>query len=69
MMIHSLYTHAQIVAKNVKSILVDTGASVDILYWDAFEQLRIAPEALKPDHGRVVSICRDSVNIEGTIKL
>ena len=50
-------------------MLVDTRASVDILYWDAFVQLGLPPAILQPYPGKLVSFSGDEVDVAGVIAL
>ena len=64
-----LVVHLQISTKMVKRILVDTGASVDILSWDAFNQLAISPNMLKPYQGKLITFAGDEVDVAGLVEL
>ena len=64
-----LVIHMQIGTKRVRRVLVDTGSSVDILYWEAFEQLGIFPSTLKPYLGKLVGFSGHEVDVAGTIEL
>ena len=64
-----LVVHAVIATKIVKRIMVDTGASVDILYYDAFAQLDISPAMLQPYAGKLTCFSGNEVDVAGLITL
>ncbi|KAJ3698137.1 hypothetical protein LUZ61_001842 [Rhynchospora tenuis] len=53
----------------VKRILVDTGSSADVLYFDALKQLNLATFPLTPMHTPLVGFAGDRVVPLGTIEL
>ncbi|XP_010243719.1 PREDICTED: uncharacterized protein LOC104587707 [Nelumbo nucifera] len=53
----------------VKRILVDNGSSVDILFYEAFEKMKIAPERLQPTDVPLVGFSNNVVKPEGKITL
>ena len=64
-----LIIHVQVGSKIIKRVLVDTGASVDLMYWDTFEQLGIGRGTLRPFDGRLVGFSSKEIDVEGTIEL
>nr|XP_009400993.1 PREDICTED: uncharacterized protein LOC103985108 [Musa acuminata subsp. malaccensis] len=44
----ALVISARIASAQVRRIMVDTGSSADILYWDAFQKLGLVKENMKP---------------------
>ncbi|KAJ3704748.1 hypothetical protein LUZ61_008453 [Rhynchospora tenuis] len=53
----------------IKRILVDTGSSADVLYFDALKQLNLATFPLTPMHTPLVGFAGDRVVPLGTIEL
>ena len=54
---------------NVHRILVDNGSLVDILYYQAFQKMRLKASDLKPFPNPVYGFTRDSVTPMGVISL
>ena len=54
---------------NVHRIMVDSGSSVDILYFQAFERMGLKVSDLKPSPNLVYSFTGDSVIPLGVISL
>ena len=54
---------------NTKRILVDNGSSVDIIYFPAFQQLRLDPKRLRPFDSPLVSFSGDRVYPRGIVTL
>ena len=54
---------------NVHKILVDNGSFVDILYFQAFEKMRLKVSDLKPSPNLVYGFTGDSVVSLGVISL
>ena len=54
---------------NVHRIMVDSGSSVDILYFQAFERMGLKVSDLKPSPNLVYGFTRDSVVPLGVISL
>ena len=54
---------------NVHRILVDNGSLVDILYYQAFQKMRLKASDLKPFPNPVYGFTRDSVTPMGAISL
>ncbi|KAJ0970928.1 hypothetical protein J5N97_018887 [Dioscorea zingiberensis] len=50
-------------------VLVDTGSSVDIIFWDAFERMKIGPENLKPTKSPLMGFNGSPLQPEGVITL
>ena len=65
----ALVIKAMIANNNVHRILVDNGSSVDILYFQAFERMRLNVSYLKPSPNPVYGLTGDSVNLLGVISL
>ena len=60
---------ATIAKYDVWRILVDSGSSIDILFYDAFSKMNIATDRLRPVSTVLTSFTGDSVGIEGDIIL
>ncbi|XP_065625344.1 uncharacterized protein LOC112037214 [Quercus suber] len=54
---------------NIKRILVDNGSSADIIYFPAFQQLKLDPKRLRPFDSPLVSFSGDKVNPKGIVTL
>ncbi|XP_050277987.1 uncharacterized protein LOC126719481 [Quercus robur] len=54
---------------NTKRILVDNGSSADIIYFPAFQQLRLDPKRLRPFDSPLVSFSGDRVYPRGIVTL
>ncbi|XP_050290249.1 uncharacterized protein LOC126728478 [Quercus robur] len=54
---------------NTKRILVDNGSFVDIIYFPAFQQLRLDPKRLRPFNSPLVSFSGDRVYPRGIVTL
>ena len=54
---------------NTKRILIDNGSSVDIIYFPAFQQLRLDPKRLRPFDSPLVSFSGDRVYPRGIVTL
>lgn len=50
-------------------VLIDTGASVDILYWDAFKNLHLREEDVSPNFGPIKGFGQNRVLVVGKIKI
>ena len=57
----ALVIKAMIANNNVHRMLVDNGSSVDILYYQAFERMRLKVSNLKPSLNPIYSFIGDSV--------
>ena len=64
-----LVIHIQLGTKIVKRVLVDTGASVDILYMDAFEQLGMSLSMLRPYPGKLVTFSGEEIDVAGVFEM
>ena len=49
---------------NTRSILVDNGSSVNIIYLSTFQQLKVDPKRLRPFESPLVSFSGDDVYLE-----
>ena len=65
----ALVIKAMIANNNVHKILVDNGGSVDILYLQAFERIRLKVSDLKPSLNPVYGFTRDSIVLLEVISL
>ena len=54
---------------NTKRILVDNGSSADIIYFPAFQQLKLDEKRLRPFGSPLVSFSGDRVYLKGIITL
>ena len=54
---------------NTKRILIDNGSSADIIYFPAFQQLKLDEKRLQPFGSPLVSFSRDRVYPKGIITL
>nr|XP_023910509.1 uncharacterized protein LOC112022164 [Quercus suber] len=54
---------------NTKRILVDNGSSADIIYFPAFQQLKLDPKRLRPFDSPLVNFSGDRVNPKGIVTL
>ena len=54
---------------NTKRILVDNGSSADIIYFPAFQQLRLDPKRLRPFDSPLISFSGDRVYPRGIVTL
>ncbi|XP_052204060.1 uncharacterized protein LOC127809334 [Diospyros lotus] len=59
-----------IVAKHpVSRILVDSGSSVNLIYWNCFEQMRMSPDRLKRVSSPLYSFTGEAVPVAGSVQL
>ncbi|CAL9135750.1 unnamed protein product [Musa textilis] len=65
----ALVVSARIANAQVKRIMIDTGSSADILYFDAFLKLGLPKEALKPLHTALTGFTGDTVTPQGATTL
>ena len=65
----ALVIKAMIANNNVHRILVDNGSSVDILYYKAFERMRLKVNGLKPSSNPIYIFIGDFVIPLGVISL
>jgi hypothetical protein len=64
-----LVIQVQILNCDVKRVLIDSGSSADIMYWDAFKAMQLAGEQLQPYHGTQVGFTGDQAELMGYITL
>ena len=64
-----LVIHAQLGTKMVKRVLVDTGVSVDIPFYEAFEKRGVASDMLKPHPRKLITFLGEEVEVAGLITL
>jgi hypothetical protein len=64
-----LVIQVQILNCDVKRVLIDSGSSTDIMYWDAFKAMQLAGEQLQPYHGTLVGFTGDQAEVMGYITL
>ncbi|XP_052210357.1 uncharacterized protein LOC127813436 [Diospyros lotus] len=58
------------VAKHpVSRILVDSGSSVNLIYWNCFEQMHISPDRLKRVSSSLYSFTGEAVSVAGSVQL
>ncbi|GAU51615.1 hypothetical protein TSUD_182110 [Trifolium subterraneum] len=60
-----LVIQVQILNCDVKRVLIDTGSSADILYWDAFKAMRLSDKQLNPYFGTLVGFAGEQVDVMG----
>ena len=65
----ALVIKAMIANNNVHRMLVDNGCSIDILYFQAFEMIRLKVSDLKPSPNPVYDFMGDSIIPLGVISL
>ena len=59
-----------IIAKHpIERILVDSGSSVNLLYWNCFEKMHIAHDRLKTVTSPLYSFTREVVLVVGSVQL
>jgi len=64
-----LVIHVQLGSKVVSRVLVDSGSSSDILYWDAFQKLGFEQNNLRPTTCTLVGFGGERVKALGVITL
>jgi hypothetical protein len=64
-----LVIQVQILNCDVKRVLIDSGSSADIMYWDAFKAMQLAGEQLQPYHGTLVGFAGEQAEVMGHITL
>jgi hypothetical protein len=64
-----LVIQVQILNCDVKRVLIDSGSSADIMYWDAFRAMQLAGEQLQPYHDTLVGFTGDQAEMMGYITL
>ncbi|XP_065017249.1 uncharacterized protein LOC135643811 [Musa acuminata AAA Group] len=65
----ALVISARIANAQVKRIMVDTGSSADILYFDAFQKLGLSRDNMKPVSSALTGFTSDSISPLGAITL
>ncbi|XP_065023219.1 uncharacterized protein LOC135649050 [Musa acuminata AAA Group] len=65
----ALVISARVANAQMRRIMVDTGSSADILYFDAFQKLGLARENLSPMHSALTGFTGDSISPLGAITL
>ncbi|XP_064947796.1 uncharacterized protein LOC135598185 [Musa acuminata AAA Group] len=65
----ALVISARIANAQVRRVMVDTGSSADILYFDAFQKLGLAKESLRPVGSALTGFTGDSISPLGAITL
>ncbi|GAU44770.1 hypothetical protein TSUD_138820 [Trifolium subterraneum] len=64
-----LVIQVQILNCDVKRVLIDSGSSADILYWDAYKAMRLSDEQLNPYSDTLVEFAGEQVDVMGHITL
>ncbi|GAU32939.1 hypothetical protein TSUD_153560 [Trifolium subterraneum] len=64
-----LVIQVQILNCDVKRVLIDSGSSADIMYWEAFKAMQLASEQLRPYHDTLVGFTGDQAEVMGHITL
>ncbi|GAU41237.1 hypothetical protein TSUD_280360 [Trifolium subterraneum] len=64
-----LVIQVQIWSCDVKRVLIDSGSSVDILYWDAYKAMRLSDEQLNTYYDMLVRFSGEQVHVMGHITL
>ncbi|MCI01003.1 hypothetical protein A2U01_0022027, partial [Trifolium medium] len=64
-----LMIQVQILNCDVKRVLIDSGSSADIMYWEAFKAMQLAREQLKPYNGTLVGLAGEQVEVMGHVTL
>ncbi|GKV23377.1 hypothetical protein SLEP1_g33112 [Rubroshorea leprosula] len=54
---------------NVNKIFIDTGSSLDILYWSCFQKMQLSPASLKKYERLIYGFGNQPVSVEGVITL
>ncbi|GAU44869.1 hypothetical protein TSUD_329260 [Trifolium subterraneum] len=54
---------------DVKRVLIDSGSSADIMYWEAFKAMQLAGEQLHPYNGTLVGFEGEQVEVMGHVTL
>ncbi|MCH81899.1 hypothetical protein A2U01_0002693 [Trifolium medium] len=54
---------------DVKCVLIDSGSSTNIMYWEAFKVMQLAEEQLKPYNGTFVGFAGEQVEVMGHVTL
>ncbi|CAJ2632006.1 unnamed protein product [Trifolium pratense] len=64
-----LVIQVQILNCDVKRVLIDSGSSADIMYWEAFKAMQLAEEQLQPYSGTLVGFSGEQVDVMGYASL
>ncbi|CAJ2644717.1 unnamed protein product [Trifolium pratense] len=64
-----LVIQVQILNCDVKRVLIDSGSSADIMYWEAFKAMQLAGEQLQPYAGALVGFSGEQVDVMGYASL
>jgi hypothetical protein len=64
-----LVIQVQILNCDVKRVLIDSGNSADIMYWDTFKAMQLAGEQLQPYHGTLVGFAVEQAEVMRHITL
>ncbi|GAU32075.1 hypothetical protein TSUD_53430 [Trifolium subterraneum] len=64
-----LVIQVQILNCDVKRVLIDSGSSTDIMYWEAFKAMQLAGEQLQPYNGTLVGFGGEQVEVMGHVTL
>jgi len=59
----------QILKWNIKSVLIDTGSSADVLTYEAFDKMGLSEEQLQPFRGTLSGFTGEKVHVRGYITL
>ncbi|GKV17775.1 hypothetical protein SLEP1_g28236 [Rubroshorea leprosula] len=54
---------------NVNKVFIDTGSSLDILYWSCFQKMQLNPDSLQKYEGPIYGFDNQPVPVEGVITL
>nr|XP_009418168.1 PREDICTED: uncharacterized protein LOC103998421 [Musa acuminata subsp. malaccensis] len=65
----ALVITARIANAQVRRIMIDTGSSADVLYFDAFQKLGLAREALEPMTLALTEFTGNSISPSGAVTL
>ncbi|GAU51689.1 hypothetical protein TSUD_415030, partial [Trifolium subterraneum] len=64
-----LVIQVQILNCDVKRVLIDSGSSANIMYWEAFKAMQLAGEQLQPYNGTLVGFGGEQVEVMGHVTL
>ncbi|WJX84068.1 hypothetical protein P8452_66678 [Trifolium repens] len=64
-----LVIQVQILNCDVKRVLIDSGSSADIMYWEAFKAVQLSNEHLLPYNGTLVGFAGEQVEVMGCTTL
>ncbi|GAU40667.1 hypothetical protein TSUD_397790 [Trifolium subterraneum] len=64
-----LVIQVQILNCDVKRVLIDSGSSADIMYWEAFKAMQLVGEQLQPYNGTLVGFGGEQVEVMGHVTL